>query len=293
MTARDIDLKTNTERTLRTSGATRACSWQASVTFPPRCRGLPRPVLPPRGRGIPPGKKKRKILGNQAANLAGGRAGRRNSKAPWQPHGPGPGPAPPSPPPVVHRNGTGTRKPPRPRTAAGAYLRFGGSRCSAAGRRARPPPARTASGRAGTARKLRGAAAPGHRVRGLPASPRPLAPSPGRRHPGLPCRTCLWLMAAARPAARPRRAALLYPSPWQPGGSRAAERGGDAPTPPVTSARPPAAPRSTGLRFALPRAPRFRTRAVRQRGDVRGRGRDTAQEGCVRMAACRTRVLNV
>lgn len=34
-------------------------------------------------------------------------------------------------------------------------MRFGGSRYSAAGRQVRPPPARTASGRAGTARTLR------------------------------------------------------------------------------------------------------------------------------------------
>lgn len=147
----------------------------------------------------------------------------------------------PSPPPGVKRSGGGARKSPRPRTAQvpaaarrpvppAAYLRCGGSRRSAAGRRARPPPARTASGRAGTARKLR-AAAPGHRVSGRPARPRTPGPGPRApallRRPGLPCRTCRWLMAAARPAARPRRAALCTRRPGN--GAEAAPRGGAGP----------------------------------------------------------------
>lgn len=92
--------------------------------------------------------------------------------------------------PAVQRGSLLGRAPPGPATSRVGegrrerYLRFGGSRCSEAGRRARPPPARTASGRAGTARKLR-TAAPGHRVSGRrrPASP---GPDPGPRRPGLP-----------------------------------------------------------------------------------------------------------
>lgn len=76
----------------------------------------------------------------------------------------------------------------------------------------------------------------------------------------------------------------MYPSPWQRGGSRAAGRGGAAPTPPVTSARPPAAHRP---------APAPRPRAPRR---VCGRRRgpdDTAPAGCARLAARCPRAFNL
>lgn len=107
------------------------------------------------------------------------------------------------------------RPPPAPRPAP--YLRPAASRCSAASPTARPPPARSASGRAGTARTLR-AAARGPRVSGrAPARPRPRRPGPG-----LPCRTCRWLMAET---ARPRRAALCTRRPGNRAGGSGAGGG--------------------------------------------------------------------
>lgn len=121
--------------------------------------------------------------------------------------------------PLTARGGrapTAPHGPPRPPT----YLRSSGSRRSAAWRTARPPPARTASGRAGTARTLRGAA-PGERLSPVsparcPRVPVPVSPAcPGPTLQHLP------LAHGGGPAAAQGRA--VYPSPWQPGGSRAAE----------------------------------------------------------------------
>lgn len=162
-----------------------------AVLCEPATHGTPRKPL--RGAGT-------EGTGGEAGGEAGLRArpGRDPGSAPHGPRGPGP------------------HGPPRPPT----YLRSSGSRRSAAWRTARPPPARTASGRAGTARTLRGAA-PGERL--SPVSPARCPRVPGPVSPARPGPTLQHLPLAhgGGPAAAQGRA--VYPSPWQPGGSRAAE----------------------------------------------------------------------